>query len=699
MGEALNYARTHFEKVLSSFRSSENFREAKSFQDSLDAYHRTIATEFAYDFEGFVDYFFTNSRRNAGFKLLGWYKDKFLNSVQKYLKKTEISSWLHDYYKTFTDEKNLLLEVKLSKEYFDSLMIESLDTKLLKTRKEYSARIAQLENDILACQNTRAITFNLLSQKFSEKDIIESLAEREILIEEEKKNLESVVLGKTVLEPYVIKNPILKEIHDRKYGLVVCSGNFFGKSVILSVLSLWALLCHTNMVVRNIVSKSQRETTIKSQLLNSVEQIMDGVILENGVDSNIFHYLFRSNVNEVYKADIFAKSTKESAAKYSTKWLWYTSYAKDSTDTKGQRNKNFIMIFDEASEIPSETITGAITNVNRDFDALNFIIMCGNPNQRAGEGVNEFFKYLYTPEKYAAFFDVYRLTEKDLDTSILKSNALINYLTQTEGVDSPVFRERVLGEIVQTDALFSSREIESIFLSRKEPIDVSDLIVNRNCRDVKGLGWAQLCDFCYNEDVVVGIDPAGSTGGVDSFGIALRRTNALGFVTGVHKEANVYNLIGHIWKACASAKSVTFAVDINGVGAYFCQVLSLKLGIPDSKFLKFFGHNYHDSVQEIEKDGFRDNYAIFTMRMILWLKKHQICQNEQLKSEMSQLVWHNQNSSKRKINKEDFIKKMRKSPDLFDAFNASFAKNLDKKTVTKIGVKKTSNMLSVAGVI
>ena len=693
--KSVDFARLEFEKTLSAFRSNENFRESKIFQDNLDKYHRAIATEFAYDFVGFVDYFFTNSRRNAGFKLLGWYKDKFLTSFQTYLKKTELALLIHDFVTSKDNITSYSNELKIAEDYYQELMSSSEeDFRMFKARKEYGERISEIKSEIRRCNDVRETTFSILCERFSEQDIFNCLEEREELIKFEMRKLESVVTGTSFSDCFILKNKILQEIHERKYGVVVCSGNFFGKSVMLSILSVWALLCHTNMVVRNIVAKSARETVIKQQLLNTIEGLMDGVVLENGVDSGIFHYLFKSNVNEVYKVDIYAKNNKDSASKYSTKWLWYTSYAKDSTDTKGQRNKNFLMIFDEASEIPSETITGAITNINRDFDALNFIVMCGNPNQRAGEGINEFFKYLYTPTKYSMFFDVFRLTEKDLDTSILKSNALIGYLTETEGVDSPVFRERVLGEIVTSDAIFSSREIADAFSVFKEPVSTRELLLFKDCRDIRDGGWAELCDFVYQKEIIVGIDPAGSTGGVDSFGICLRSKEAVGFCVAAHKEDHVYNLIGHIWNACNTAKSVVFAVDINGVGAYFCQVLGLRIGIPENKFIKFFGHNYLDSTHFLEREGFRDNYAIFTNRLCIWLKKgRKLGINEGLKSEMSQMCWANQNNSKKKVNKEEFMKKMRKSPDLFDGLNASFAKDFDRKSCTSIKVQKTSNIL------
>jgi hypothetical protein len=39
------------------------------------------------------------------------------------------------------------------------------------------------------------------------------------------------------------------------------------------------------------------------------------------------------------------------------------------------------------------------------------------------------------------------------------------------------------------------------------------------------------------------------------------------------------------------------------------------------------------------------------------------------------------------------MKKMRKSPDLFDGLNASFAKDFDRKSCTSVKIQKTSNIL------
>src|ERR1700742_3027412 len=111
-------ARIKFEKVLSGYREYQEFRADRRFQDSLTEYHRAIALQFAYDLEGFVDFFFVNSRRNAGFEVLTWYVEKLFRPLQLFLKQSEVASWLGDYKKSFVEEKNLKEEIQQVRELY-----------------------------------------------------------------------------------------------------------------------------------------------------------------------------------------------------------------------------------------------------------------------------------------------------------------------------------------------------------------------------------------------------------------------------------------------------------------------------------------------------------------------------------------------------------------------------------------------------
>lgn len=668
MKELSRLSRLDFEKYLETLDKNRDFKFDEEFVALASNYQECLMFDYGFDFKSFFYDFFVNSRKTNGYKVPDWYV-RVIDSFQDFLTKSEIATALDN-----------LMNAKITiKKMKDELVSLEKNFKFLTTKnsRDFQAK-RDYEDSLRICngileenKKKEALSFNFLSKQFSEEEIKFAEENVGILVANEAEKVNKALDGKEVSSDYsVLSNPILRNIYERKRAIAVCSGNFFGKSFLLATVSIWAMLCHSNIIVCSVVNADARKSQIKNDLLTQINEYMDGITLPNGINSTIFLYLFHHNVEEVFKVDMREKNYKVSAQKYGDTWRWYTKYARNALDTKGQRPNKFLMIYDEASEIEDGTITGSLTNLKRDLSSLTFVFLCGNANVVTGKPLNEFVKYINSPDKYKKYVDVFHLKASDLDLSILGSNQFVNYIVDTEGVNSPIFKERVMGLFIDTDCLVMRDELDKIFTQEYEPVNSFSLISGCDT------AWFTLQMLIRGEETVwVGLDPAGY--GKDSFGICIRgRKKILSCFTVNYKEGNPFaKLLQNIWDCRRNHYHIKFIIEING-NASIVDYLCATTTIPHYAFTKFYGHGYSEAYTSLdERNDCSSNYAILAKRrMCAWLKGKKLYKNDELKEQIAgmKLVKPETSQKKSKIDKERFKSSYRKSPDLFDSFVHSF---------------------------
>lgn len=678
-------SREKYEDVLKSLKESGKYFLKKEYILCVEEYHQAIMLRFRYDILGFVEFFLIQSRRGNSFRKVEWIFKKMFEPLQEILDSMFLGKSLYIYIDSFKSESKKRRELNDFETRKRSENEKMSSFEKINFFKKYNEEKKNLNEEIDLILKNREYAYSILSNYYSETTIQEAIEEYNKSLEFEGNSIANSLLKGSEYKDFETENPLLKKIFEKKMGFVVKSGNFFGKSFALAVISIWGLICYDDMVVKSFVSKKDRELNIKRDLQLVGETMLDGILLDNGIDSGIFSHIFVLNQKNVYKKVL---SDPESTH-YWSKWTWFTDYAMGSKDTKGGRSQHQIMIFDEASEAPSGAINGAITNIRRELDAMNLIFLTGNPNREVGKPVNEFFKILDLKSVYEKFYNIVELTEKDIDTELVKGSFIVRYLSKTEGKNSVEYKERVSG-LIEEDSVIFSRDFIDKTMDRIGEVEWRGLCLAFGEGDVSEFRSWSAGKFIY-----VGIDPAGVNNSGDRFGIAVRSRNEVAFVCGLYDQKQVINMIRNIWTIKNAKKNVVFCIERNGAGAWFPQYVSTFCGIPKQYIKDFVGHgNSFTSISHIEKDACKDLAAICVLRLCEAMKNGlRIRYNEFLRSEIINMKWKNHVDGKFDIDKMTYKVMFKQSPDLFDALTYSFAVGNYDSVNKKLIVKKNNNYL------
>ena len=697
MKKLTSESRLDFEKYLSDIDGHRDFKFDEQFINLACNLHQNIMLDYGFDFKNFFYDFFINSRKNNRYYVPAWYEG-VIDSFQDFLSKSEICYHLDSFISAQSRIDKTKIEIEEIERVYKEKFNQNRGIRNFQDKKDYEDSLKICKDIIRDSEEKFSLSGGFLESNYSVDEIVYAVKNLDDLVCREGLKVEKALKGEFVEDKNeVIENPILNAIQSRKRAIAVCSGNFFGKSFLLATISIWSMLCHENIIVCSVVNADARKSLIKNQLLTQINEYMDGLVLKNGIKTNIFNFLFHQNVEEVFKIDMREKNYKVSAQKYGDTWRWYTKFARNALDTKGERPNKFIMMFDEASEIELGTIMGSLTNLKRDLSSLTFLILCGNPNIVPNKPVNEFVKYINSPHKYEKYVDVFHLKSSDLDLKILGSNQFVSYIIDTEGVDSPEFKERVMGEFIDTDCLIPRYELDKIFGKNPEPVIGEELIagcdtaliVLQNCIRGEQIVW-------------VGLDVAGN--GKDSFGICIRtRTKILSCFTMSCRGKSFkpfYDLLGLIWSCRSSDEHIRFIVETNGNFTIEDSIVGFT-NIPPFAIRGFIGHSFDEGLtSKKEREDCNSNYSILAKRrMCAWIKNKKLYRNEALKEEIAgmKLLKPETLQAKSKIDKQGFKNSYRKSPDLFDSLVHSFLLQRDYDILGKnniiLNIQKDKNAM------
>lgn len=678
-------AREVFEEALSSIKEGGKYLYKKDYQIAVDEYHQAIMRRFRYDILGFVEFFLVRSRRGNGFRKVEWIFKKLFEPLQEILDAMFLGKSLYVYIDSFTneDKKNTEIREFESRKIKENIELSGYDK--LRFFRQYDEEKKELYNQLDEIKNNRKNGLAVLESHYSKKTIEEAIEEYKASLVYEGNSIASSLLHGTDYKDYETTNPLLMKIINKKMGFVVKSGNFFGKSFALAVISVWGLLCYDDMLVKSFVSKKDRELNIKRDLQLVGETMLDGVLLDNGIDSGVFSHLFVLNQRNVYKRVL---SDPESTH-YWSKWTWYTDFAIGSRDTKGGRSQHQIMIFDEASESPVGAINGAVTNLRRELDAMNLIFLTGNPNREVGKPVNEFFKILDLKSVYDKFYHVVELTEKDIDTELVKGSFIVRYLSKTEGKNSAEYKERV-GGLIEEDSVIFPRSFVDMSMMKVEEVEWRGLCLPFGDGDI-----GEFRNWSAGKFLYVGVDPAGMNNSGDRFGLCVRTRKEIGFVCGLYDQQQVINMLRNIWQIKNAKKNIVFCIERNGAGAWFPAYVSSVCQIPKQYIKDFVGHgNSHSSITGIEKDACKDLASVCALRLCESLKSGtRIRYNEHLRSELVNIKWKNHIDGKYDIDKATYKMMFKQSPDLFDALTYSFAMGDYETSFRSVKVAKNNDYI------
>ena len=296
---------------------------------------------------------------------------------------------------------------------------------------------------------------------------------------------------------------------------------------------------------------------------------------------------------------------------------------------QGFHSKHLMFIIEEASgleDIVFEVAQGALSTPGAK------VAMAGNPTRREG--------YFY--RAFHELRDGWK-TFKVSSTDVPHASGHINEIAEAYGIDSNVYRVRVLGEFptADDDSVIPLELIEAAMVRKIEPFG----------------------------DVVWGVDVARF--GDDRTTLAKRRRNVLTDKVKVWKNKDTMQVAGLIkadWDSTPKAKRpVAIMVDVIGLGAGVVDRLKEE-GLPVK------GVNVSEAAPVGERYARLRDELWFRAREWLEAKDCAMAQDEELAAELSTIKYAILPTGKIKVeSKEDRKKRGLRSPDLADAFINTFA--------------------------
>jgi hypothetical protein len=461
-------------------------------------------------------------------------------------------------------------------------------------------------------------------------------------------------------EKYFIKNLNNPNL----FGMVFSSGNNIGKTAIICISIIWALMCFPFSIVTSVVSDIKRGDSIKAEILKWVAKMED---------PDLFGSIFVSNASEIYKKDPNTHKAYRSASEFKHAWCWKAEVAKSGSTIQGKRSDNSMFIVDEAGYMDSSVLTALIVNrIGRDEDSeindkcrLQTIIICGNLINASGA----YITFLTNPAVKKYMF-VKNITEESGDLRKEDAMPAKRFLEDVYGVNSKEYQERVLSIKVPEYPIFGFD-----FLQKKE-LEVKD------DKSIEELGICTfeylLSDVQYNfpknifGTIYIGVDPAGFNG--DQFAILARNDEKILWISyGNLKDPFMITKI--ISNLNIMFPGAIWCVEINGVGGNLPAVINT-CGIKKTNIKPFYGTG------SIEQCGGRsparkfveesvDLYTALVLAARDWMINGRLINCERLFNELRQIGFC-ADDGKNKVNKALFKKEYGKSPDLLDAFAHSF---------------------------
>lgn len=678
--------RLEFESYINSLPEGDvKYLENKTFHELLEDYHYEIRQEYAYDFSGFLNDFFVNPPNimESTYYENPWTKE-VTKCFQDYLRRCELGYHLGEIISCDKGIQKCRIDLEnIENNYWNN------HKKTISDVETYNRVKSMREKDLESLQWFYNLSFDFLKERYSVDVIDDAINNVDSESKfEDNRLIESIMNGRST-KKFNCKNPLLKEIYERKAGIAIRAGNHIGKSFYMSTISVWALICHKDMVNLNIVNSENRFDKVKGELEKVGNKYFDHkVCAENGLHTNIFRYLFTGIKDEIYKFDTRSNDKKLSAQKFKNTWCWQVRTAKNDLDTKGMRPNKMITMYDEASEIPASTIEGTYTNLQSEINKISFVIMAGNAVIMPDKALNAFVKMTLNPEIYKRHFDVFNISNDEMVRCGVKSNKNIQIILDTCGVESDEFKQRVLGEYINNNCLIKKDELLKIF-----DVNYVDLCTADNLVSGSENAWGYVRELISRShmlskkicDVYVGVDLADE--GKDCLGITCRTDAFLIFCVAVRRRNEFEYILRKLWSLRDNDSHMKFIIDRNGVAlaenvfrGIFSDYVKRDRSLP-IELHGFWGHGYEkDNITDEEYRDCANNVTIFAKyRAIPWLRikaldGFKLANNPVLINEIAGVSLKNEETKMGKcsLDKPKFKKSFNKSPDAFDSFIHSF---------------------------
>ena len=311
-----------------------------------------------------------------------------------------------------------------------------------------------------------------------------------------------------------------------------------------------------------------------------------------------------------------------------------TSRKEQPEALQGFHSPNMLFVVDEASGVPDivfEVAQGAMSTAGAKT------LMVGNPTRASGFFYDSF-------HKSASMWVNYKVSCVDAETTVDKK--FIEEMQQQYGVDSNVYRVRVLGEFPQED---------------DDVVIPLHLVESAQERDVEPI----------NSNVVWGLDVARF--GDDRTALCKRRSNAVIQPIKTWRNKDLMQICGLIVAEYENAefkdRPTEICVDAIGLGA----------GVVDRLRELDFGPIIN-GINVAESPAIKDKYAKqrdelwFAARDWLELRQCKLPKDNDLLAELTDVRYSYLSSGKLKIESKNETKKRgRPSPDVADAFVLTFA--------------------------
>jgi hypothetical protein len=470
------------------------------------------------------------------------------------------------------------------------------------------------------------------------------------------------------LRPWQEKHFVKNFNNPNLFGMVFSSGNNIGKTAIICISIIYALMCYPFCIITSVINDSRRKNSIKAEILKWVSK-MD--------DPDLFHSMFVSNTGEIYKKDPDVKKQWESAKSYKVTWCWDAEVVKSGATIQGKRSDNSMFIVDEAAYIESEVLVALTVNRIGEIEEerknitpkpkLQTMVICGNLMGAYGN-----YMIFLTNPIVKKYMYVKNLTEEAGDLRQEDAMPAKQFLIDVFGEDSPEYIERALSIKVPKFAIFDYRFLRS---KRKELKGIPT--IESLGQDTIEFLLSSQNTFCFTKkvygDIFVGLDPAGF-GGKDTWAFVVR-----------NKEEILWITVGGI-QDCYSTNKIYYAlnkmfpqavwcVEINGVGASVPNDL-MNNGVNKDRIKKFYSTGKYDQAGGLSPAyKFKEDAYNFYNALILaaraWSEDAKFINSERLFNELTGVAFTNE-FGKRQFDKDLYKKEYGKSSDLLDAFAHSF---------------------------